>query len=100
MVGAAWRIIEARQRDAVSGARVRRSLVKITAMVSTTLCLEFNDPRVTEAVARQMAIAFEAGWRVGVAKDMAMLREVFRQQFGHVATAHEPDVFLDFTFTP
>lgn len=74
--------------------------MKIRAKVTTILEFDFKDPRVTEDIARQMAIAMEAGWRVGAMKDMATVQEVYRQQFGQAATVASPDVHFDVTFIP
>jgi hypothetical protein len=72
--------------------------VKMIVRVSQRVELEFSDPRVTKQIAQQMATAFEAGQRFGIEKDLAMMNEVYRQQFGHSARIRIPDALFDFTF--
>lgn len=71
--------------------------MKIQMKISITLVLDFNSPVMTEELARHMADTVEFGWRTGAAKDVLMVQEVYRQQFGGMATIAVSDVFFDTT---
>lgn len=45
----------------------------------------------------EFAQSYEFGYRIGVKKDIAMVKEVFRQQFGSEVTVSDPLLTFDFT---
>jgi hypothetical protein len=72
--------------------------MKIKVRVVTDMEMDFQLADLD--MAKRISQGFEAGWRMGAAKDLSMLKEVLRQQYGLTATVDVPVIFCDFTFVP
>ncbi len=47
-----------------------------------------------------LSTGFESAYRMGLIKDMAMIKEVYSKQFGTTSVAEVKDIFFDFTHEP